>query len=146
VTWNSVLKMLAVSALAVATASCSRCGGFKSAGGSRPPELPLAARPESADLGTLTAGQSGRSELFLFNESGGKVELERVTTSCPCVRVVGTPLSIGPGLTAKLSVAFDPSEDPDFRGSLRVEVKGLNPDGDQVLYAHVTVEVKSLSR
>ena len=73
------------------------------------------------------------------------VEVERIETSCHCVRVEPMSLSIEPGESTTLTVSFDPSEDPDFRGGLAVEVLGKDRDDDVLFRTRVDLTVRSAS-
>lgn len=94
-------------------------------------------------LGAVRPGESVRAEMTLRNPHPAAVTVERVETSCPCVRVTPASLHIEPRESAELGIAFDPTDEPDFRGGLRVEVIGRGEGGDVVFRTHVHLEVKA---
>jgi len=102
--------------------------------------LPLAG-PRVVDLGTLMPGQPAQAPLVVGNRRDDAVVLHRVETSCPCVRVTPSPLRVGPLQQAVLNVTFDPSGEPDFRGSLAVDYTGRGADGEVVLRGRVDLTV-----
>jgi Protein of unknown function (DUF1573) len=99
--------------------------------------------PDPIDLGALSPGKRVETEIALMNVQEHSVQLASIRTSCPCIRISGSPLQVAPRDSATLALVFDPTEDPDFRGSLSVEVTGLGADGDVVFRTVVKLTVKS---
>lgn len=71
-----------------------------------------------------------------------------VETSCPCLLVSKQPVCVRPGECADLTVKFDPTDDPDFRGGLSIHVIGRDPTGEIVFgtRAHLEVLARSTTR
>lgn len=103
--------------------------------------LPIEIRPDPISLGTLDPGQSAVAKFTLRNPGSHPVIVARVETSCPCLKVVDQPTSIGPGQAADLTVKFDPTNDPDFRGGLSIDVIGRDPMGRIVFQTRAKIEV-----
>jgi Protein of unknown function (DUF1573) len=93
------------------------------------------------DLGTLLPGRPANVTLTIKNVGSASRTLNSVETSCPCIRVNSPPQSIGVGETVTLKILFDPSEEPNFRGGLAVELRALDPAGAQLFHTTVLVEV-----
>jgi hypothetical protein len=94
--------------------------------------FPLAINPDPVSLGVLNAGQAARAMITLRNPGPQPVSVERIETGCSCLRVGPAPIRLGPGESAALTVAFDPSHDPDFRGMLSIDVDGHDATGSLV--------------
>ena len=73
--------------------------------------------------------------------------MTKAMRSNPSLRDVMMPgrLRVGPGKTVGLTVEFDPSEQPDFRGRLAVAYVGTSLDGVAVLRGRVEVNVVDTS-
>jgi len=84
----------------------------------------LTISPDPISLGTLGNGQSAKAAAFVRNPGAGAVTIERIDTSCPCLRALLEPTTIGPGETGRITLSFDPKDEPDFQGELSIEVVG----------------------
>jgi hypothetical protein len=104
--------------------------------------LPLEISPDPISLGTLDPGQSAIAKLTLRNSGPHPVIVSRAQTGCPCLNVAGQTAYIGPGQAVNLTVEFDPTEDPDFRGRLSIDVFGRDQPGKIVFQTHVRLEVR----
>ena len=102
----------------------------------------LIAGPEPVMLGTLEPGRKARFEATLTNPRPMPVVVDRFETSCPCIRATAENRVIGPGETTGLTIEFDPSHEPGFRGSLTVEYVGKSPEGLTVVRGRVDLEVR----
>lgn len=108
---------------------------------SRSRDLPFTT---TLNLEVIEAGQDAeRGKLTICNPSNHPWEIVRVETSCPCLNVSPVSLTIEPRSSAILTVAFDPTEEPDFRGRLAVRVKGVDASDTIVFEARVNLEVRS---
>jgi len=103
---------------------------------------PLSVEPSPLELGTLDAGSPGRVEARVVNRSSTRRIVRRFDTSCSCVSVEPSALRLDPGAAASISVRFDPERDPDFRGALRVAIRGFDPNDAPILKARVRLEVR----
>jgi hypothetical protein len=84
------------------------------------------------DLGTLAPGQTGLREVVVRNASRDAVEVARIDSSCPCLRVEPSWFRIDAGSSRPLAVQFTPDDD-GFRGRLAVILKGRGPRDDVLL-------------
>jgi hypothetical protein len=64
------------------------------------------------------------------------------STSCPCLGLEGLPVSIGPMESRHIVIRFDPTSEPDFRGSLSVGLEGRAVDGMVLFQTRVNLEVR----
>ena len=87
-------------------------------------QSPIVEAPSTIALGDTEVGRILNARLEL--RCPEPLTIDRVESSCPCVRVTPTVASLEPGVIATLDVAFDPSEDPDFHGSLSVRLEGYS--------------------
>jgi len=108
--------------------------------------LPLLAEPETLPLGTLEPGRTAEATVRVRNPGAKPVVVDRIESSCPCIRATPGTLHIGPGESAALTLRFDPSDEPDFRGALAVEYEGKTTDGTVALQGRVRVDVNCAPR
>src|SRR5208282_4496506 len=126
---------------ASAPIGCALCGYLvgrigASARSAPPPQIrvtapaqsryPLAISPDPIAMGTISAGRPAEAGLVVHNDQSIALNLERTVTSCPCIGVSGVPVRLGPNEAKRLNVAFDPTEDPEFRGELSVDISGYD--------------------
>lgn len=100
--------------------------------------LTLAAVP----LGVIRPGQSAKATATIRNPRSASMIVDRIETSCECVRVTPQSLRVEPGRSADLTILFDPNDAPDFRGELAVDVVGKGPSGQTIFQTTVSVEVR----
>lgn len=98
-----------------------------------PLQFPLEISPESPSLGTLIVGQHAEARIALRSRTSRPLEVHRVETSCPCLRVEPTSFKVAPGGSAEVDLAFDPSQEPEFRGRLSIDVAGYGL-GDEIIF------------
>jgi len=101
----------------------------------------LVISPKLIDFGALSPGQSSRVDLRISNSSTISRTLDRIETSCPCIRISRLPAEIPVRETRVLEVSFDPSEEPDFRGSLVIDLHGFDPEGVEMFQAKIHLAV-----
>jgi hypothetical protein len=83
-----------------------------------------------------------RTRIAVRNRTDRPLSIERIETECPCVRLDPIPLRLEPGGTMPLVVAFDPTEEPAFRGGLSVGVVGYENDRRAAFRTRVEIEVR----
>lgn len=105
----------------------------------------LIVSPDPIALGVLTPGHSAQTTVTIRNQTSEAVMVRRFETTCPCILVTPVPIRVGPRGTASLVVTFDPKAEPDFRGSLSVDVVGYADDGGRVLRATADIDVRRLA-
>lgn len=103
---------------------------------------PIEISPDPLSLGTLHPGQSATVRMILHNSGPRSVIVERVETSCPCLQVEDRSIDLPSGESAPLTLVFDSSDEPDFRGALSIEVSGRDTDRRILFHTHVDVEVR----
>jgi len=101
--------------------------------------FPLEISPDPVDLGVLPPRESAQATISLRNRGPHPLRVQRIETSGPCLTTTPGPIWIGRGECKVLAVEFDPSEEPDFRGRLAIDVTGY--DGDVVAF-HTLVELE----
>ena len=66
--------------------------------------------PESDIVRNLErAGQRAQAKITVRNHGLQPVDIQRIETSCPCLRVEPVSLTVGPSESAEIGFAFDPS-------------------------------------
>jgi hypothetical protein len=103
------------------------------------PASPMSIEPNPIRLGTLAPGEIGRFSVILRNPGRDLATVERVESSCPCVRLMPIPVQVEPDGSTSVVAEFDPVHEPDFRGSLAVHLEGY--DEANVLQFRTTVEL-----
>lgn len=81
------------------------------------------------ELGCIRRGGTARQTLVVANGSTTPALLARITTTCECLSVEPLPISLEPGGRQTIAIACDFSDDPDFTGSLAIEVALLDSSG-----------------
>ncbi len=103
---------------------------------------PLSLIPsEPISLGSLPPGGKASGSLTLKNVSSVPIRVGRIETSCPCLAVSPWPIRIEAGSGHPLTIAFDPASEPEFRGRLGIELKGLDDTGKVLFEGRVDLEV-----
>jgi len=102
----------------------------------------LEIRPDPISLGVIEAGTPGKAALTLRNPGSVPLTLERVETSCSCIRVETVPVRIDACGSVDLAVVFDPTSEPDFRGGLSVDLTGRMPGGATLFHTQVNLLVR----
>jgi hypothetical protein len=142
---------LAFAALGVATYVSCRVPIGRSAAAIGPrSDRGVVFSPDRVELRSR-AGGSSQANVVIRNLGPRPALILAASTSCPCVRItspsldqdlpVSLPLYLGPGDFAEWNISHDPSEDPDFRGTLEVELTGLSEGQDVVCRGQVRVVV-----
>ncbi|SIO46788.1 Protein of unknown function [Singulisphaera sp. GP187] len=104
--------------------------------------LPLITTSLKHSLGVLRVGQGGGCMVMLLNPGLRRIAIDKVETDCPCLLATPASLVVDPGASTPLTVTFDPSHDPDFKGKLGVGVYGYAA-GAEVFRTTVELEVAS---
>lgn len=102
--------------------------------------LSLALSPERLSLGVIAAGQKAQATLGVTNLTQQPVVADRIETSCPCLKVTPSSIRLAPGETTMLTIDFDSSSEPEFRGELGVDVTGY-VDGSVVFRTQTSLRV-----
>ena len=118
------------------------CGDHETAGGREGAGSRLGVVPPILNLGELAPGSSAKAVLHITNRSSSRQSGIFMTTSCDCLTVRPEDYSIESGETAELTVTFDTTGEPGFRGPLAIEVIGKNKEEATLFSAIVNVTVE----
>jgi len=80
-------------------------------------------------LGVVSRGQRANAAFSLANRGSLTLTIERIETSCACLSTTPGPIAIEPGGKKLLDIQFDPFVEPDFHGSLSIDVTGYARSG-----------------
>jgi Protein of unknown function (DUF1573) len=94
-------------------------------------------------FGILLPNQSADAKIILRNPSPQAVTVDRIETSCHCLRVEKQPIKLLAEESVTLVLRFDSSDDPGFRGGLSIGVAGRDSTGGIVFETHADVEVRA---
>jgi hypothetical protein len=127
------------------------CSGPAGSAGEATHSRPLATRQQrtlltpsvpTVDLGIVPQGGHETETFSLTNAGSTPVEVARVETSCDCLAIRLARRVIGPSEKVLAQAALDLSKEPDFRGSLAIEVTGLTSSGTVAFSLVVNVTVR----
>jgi hypothetical protein len=143
--WLALVPTFVVPACAPSVVSYSAPGQTQThAPSSRAPSerFPLETGASPVSLGLLRPGQSATGNIPLNNPGRDTITVEHVDTSCRCLEIGPVPAAVRARQTQQLTVRFNPSEEPNFRGKLSIEVTGRAPDGAVVFRTRVQLEIE----
>jgi len=107
--------------------------------GGQPPVL---ISPPTLDLGVVGRGQVTQGTLQLRNQTQTRVEIDSVRTSCPCLVVHLPSKALEPTEAVDGIARLDMGTEPEFRGDLRIEIRGRTRDGRVLFVAIVDASVR----
>lgn len=93
------------------------------------------------NLGVVRQGESVRHTAWLRNNSKTAVHITDIKKSCECLEVELAEKTIEPNQRTLVDVRYDGAKEPDFVGSLQIEVELLGDDQAPVGMIEVPVEV-----
>lgn len=95
-------------------------------------------------FGTLAPGQHANTMIHLENHLSIPVTICSYQTTCPCLRLLNSPITIQPHQTQSLPLEFVPhGDDRDFRGTLSVGISGLDSRGTQVFLTTAAIRIQN---
>lgn len=100
--------------------------------------LPIQA---TIDLGVLYQGESAQSNRWITNQSDKPITIGKVQTSCECVNLQFDHQAIEAGEKALAHISYDGTKEPDFIGSLQVQITLTDSQDQTVGIVLVPVEV-----
>jgi hypothetical protein len=103
----------------------------------------LLACRSTLSLGVIDHGQAAEAVLTLENPRKSAVEVSRIETTCPCLRVTPDSIRVGPRTGGSVTVRFDTSEEPDFSGGLSIDVIGRGLDEAIIFRTKVDLVVRA---
>jgi hypothetical protein len=80
-------------------------------------------KPYVVDLGKVPRGSSHSSEIRLMNRTPSPIRVDGFNASCECTSVTGLPIEVPAGGHGQITVVTNLAKEPDFTGSLAVNVK-----------------------
>lgn len=111
-------QLVKIAFLMMVVALLAACGGGASDG---TPEIVL--DTTALELGDMPNGQIAEREVVVRNDGDAPLVVDTVTTSCGCTTAVLEPMTLAPGESGTLRIAFDSgAHGPDLRGPLMREV------------------------
>lgn len=121
--------------------------------GSRPvpnaPVAPVNSAPTAAkwplqatiDLGVVRQGHVASLNVWLKNTGKSAVEVSKIQASCECLELKLSQPLIEPGQRALAQARYDGAREPDFVGSLQIEVELLDDKATKVGQVNIPIEV-----
>ncbi len=132
--------MLSLSMVFMLTA-CSRGVTPSSSPGvvaNSPSSLPLRA---TVNLGVVVQRQSAELNSWITNKGKSSVRVYKSESSCECLEARLSQMRIAPGERALVHVRYDGAREPEFVGSLQIEVRLVDDTGSTVGQIDVPIEV-----
>ena len=102
------------------------------------PAYPIQAQ---IDLGVLIQGESAVTHRWIRNSGEKPVTISKVDKSCDCVDLVPAEPEIAPNQRVLAKITYDGAKEPDFVGSLQVELKLTDSSGTQIGLVQIPIEV-----
>lgn len=93
------------------------------------------------DLGVVVQGTSTELRKWVSNASDSPMRIAEIKTSCECLQVRLSQKQIDPQGKFLIFLHYDGAKEPDFAGSLLIEVELLDDQGQQVGRIEVPIEV-----
>ena len=123
------IRQRAWTALLIAEMGCVPSTGERPSGPSEKSNASLETvgyivSPDPVSLGKIRPGRAASVDFELHNRTAMRLAVDRIKTSCPCIQVTPRTVRIEPGDSARLTVTYDPTEAPEFRGALSARVDG----------------------
>lgn len=104
----------------------------------RTPSLPVEAM---IDLGVILQGESSQINQWVRNQSDTQIEVAKVEKSCECLDIRLDKQQFKAGERTLCHLSYDGAKEPDFVGSLQIEITLLAADGQKVGLIQVPVQV-----
>lgn len=116
--------MLKYTMLLIGLLLLAACGGGGSAGAPR-----IELETTSLELGEMPNGEIAERVVAVRNDGDAPLVVTSITTSCGCTTAALEPMTIGPGESGALRIAFDSgAHGPELRGPLMREVTLVSND------------------
>ena len=96
---------------------------------------------ETFDLGVIYQRESARRNGWVKNRTGKPIQIVRIEASCECLDVQLSKFEIAPGDRALAQLHYDGMKEPDFVGSLQIEVNLIGDNDQKVGTIQVPIEV-----
>lgn len=93
------------------------------------------------DLGVVRQGQVASLNFWLKNSGKSPIEVSKIQGSCECLELKLSQPLIEPGQRALAEARYDGAREPDFVGSLQIEVELLDAKATKVGQVNIPIEV-----
>jgi hypothetical protein len=84
-------------------------------------------------FGEIVHREKAKKQLLIKNVTWDDVDIYQFRSSCSCIRIVPGRLRLHGKESLKVVVAFNPADEPEFQGSLDVDLEGINKK-QQILF------------
>lgn len=102
---------------------------------------PVSVEPAELKLGSVAPGGAARGKLYLqLGPSLDSCQIEEITSSCSCIKIVPTRLMLRRGAIGQVEIEYSGNEEPEFRGTLNIEIEGY--DAARVSKFRTKVQIK----
>lgn len=95
------------------------------------------------DLGVVRQGQVASLNVWLKNAGKSAIQVSKIQASCECLELKLSQPLIEPGQRALAQARYDGAKEPDFVGSLQIEVELLDDKATKVGQVNIPIEVIS---
>jgi len=96
------------------------------------------------DFGTMNAGDRAECSISISNETRQRVEIGRLTYSCPCVKLDNVKGIIEAGEAVRGRIVLGLASERLFHGDLAAEVSGYDPVGNHLFQIVVATTVRAV--
>ena len=96
---------------------------------------------ETIDIGALTTGETKKVKRYISNHHEREIEIASWQTSCHCISIFPSQLTIGVGKRALVEIEYTPDASDEFAGRLLINSVGLSERAEQVVLMQIKVEI-----
>jgi hypothetical protein len=100
---------------------------------------------QTIDIGTVPQAGKREIRITLTNPTSTTIHVVAIETSCPCLRFKLERAEIEPGEVIAGEISLDFKDEPEFTGSLQIDVRGQSSDVKLAVSIEVKVVVRPLS-
>ena len=97
--------------------------------------------PPRVSLGVLAPGETRSARFKVRNQSDRQISLT-IETDCPCLSFKPRECSVPARGIVSIEVCHEPAAEPEFRGSLAVETRGVDDRKNEQFRMLVELEIK----
>jgi hypothetical protein len=102
----------------------------------------LSVSPSPVDFGVIPVGGKKEIEITIFNPGKQAVQIDKVETTCDCLKVDFAGQLVQPGKALRSRTVLDMASDPDFVGDLQIRVRALTEKSQPLLSFEATAKVE----
>ncbi|MFO1044876.1 MAG: DUF1573 domain-containing protein [Planctomycetaceae bacterium] len=93
------------------------------------------------DLGVVEKGKSVEHKKWIRNDSDSELQIAEAKTSCECLTVRFSQKKVAPKEKVLVLLHYDGAKEPDFTGSLLIEVEVMDDQKKKIGRIDVPIEV-----